>query len=98
MRVCTVRAGPCRLGLADQEQRDRRDDIRDRVDEHRERRADDLDQPAREARAADLRERRAGRELAVALDDAVDTDQRRDVGGIRGVEEHAQTASTNTTR
>ena len=52
--------------------------------------AHQLDQGARETRAADLGERRARRELAVAVDDAIDADQRRDVGGIGSIEQRAQ--------
>ena len=52
-----------RLGPPDQAERDRRDDVRDRVDQDRERRTDQLDEAAGEAGAADLGQRRAGASL-----------------------------------
>ena len=81
---------PRRLRRADEEHRHRRHGERHRIDQDRERGAHHLDQRAREPRAADLGERRARRELAVAVDDAIDADQRRDVGGIGRIEQRAQ--------
>ncbi len=81
---------PCGLGRPDQEQAHRRERERHRVDEQRERRAHCLDERTGQARPADLRQRRARRQLAVALDDPVDPDQRRDVRRISGVEQGAQ--------
>ena len=60
--------------------------------------ADELDQAAGKARAADLGDRRARRELAVAVDDPVDADQRRHVGGIRRVEHRGQAGLERTPR
>ena len=60
--------------------------------------ADHLNQGAGEPRAADLGERRARRELAVPIDDAIDADQRRDVRRIGGIEQGAQHPSRNVTR
>ena len=48
---------PRRLGAADQAERDRRNTKGDRVDENRERCANELHEAARDARTADLGER-----------------------------------------
>jgi hypothetical protein len=62
--VAEVRARrTLRLGSAQQDQGDCGYREGDRVDEDRERRADDLDKGAGEARTADLRDRRARRRL-----------------------------------
>ena len=84
--------GARRLGTADEDQRDRRHDERDRVDEDRNGRAEHLHEPAPEARTTDLGERRARGELAVALDHAIDPDERRNVRRIGGIEERPQAA------
>ncbi len=85
-------SGAWRLRRADQQQRDGRDHERDGIHEDRERCADELDQAAGDAGAADLGDRRAGRELAVPLDDAIHADQGRDVRGVRRAEQGAEAA------
>ena len=92
MALVATRGGRRRLGGADQPQRDRRDHERDGIREDRERRPDHLDQGATQARPADLGEGRAGRELAVALHDAVHADQRGHVRGIGRAEERPAAA------
>src|SRR3989442_4744779 len=82
--------GSRRLGTADERERNRRHDERERVDEDREWRAGDLDEGPRESWPADLSDRRARRKLAVALDDAIDADERWHVGGGRRAEERRE--------
>ena len=91
-RIARVRRPrrPRGLRRPDEEQRHRRHGERHRIDQDREGSAHQLDEGARETRAADLGERGARRELAVAIDDAIDADQRGDVGGIGSMEQRAQ--------
>src|SRR5437016_4086315 len=81
-----------RLGVPDQAERNRRDAEGDRVDEDREWCADELHEAARQPRTADLRERRARGQLAVALEDPINPNQRRDVSRVGGIEERPETA------
>jgi len=53
---------------------------------HGEWRTDDLHQCSRQSRSADLSQRGAGGELAVALDHSFDADERRHIRGVGGVE------------
>jgi hypothetical protein len=82
--------GSGRLGRPDQEQGRGRECERHCVDQDRERRADDLDERPRQAGPADLGERRARGQLAVAVNDPIDPDERGNVGGVGGVEQGAK--------
>src|SRR5438309_72250 len=79
------------LRRADQHEAHRGYKERDGIDEDRERRAHQLHEGPRQAGPADLRDRRARRELAVALDESIATDERREVWGIRGTEGPTET-------
>ena len=62
------------------------------VDEDCQRRADRLNQATCQAGTTYLGERRAGCQLAVAFDNALDPNERRDVGWVGRVEERPQAA------
>jgi len=75
----TQLAAPRHLLRTDRHQGDRRCDERDRVDEDRERCADDLDERPGETGPADLGHRRALRQLRVPFEQAFDADEGRQV-------------------
>jgi len=87
-----TRCGGRRLGDSYGQEEQRRRDVRDGVDENRERRADQLDEHAAGARAHDLRDRCRHLELAIALDQSIAVDQRRQIGEVGHVEQHGQRA------
>jgi hypothetical protein len=81
-----------RLRPADPEHEDGRHDEAERVEEDRERRADEADQDARQPWPGDLRRGARDLELRVALDELVALDERRQVALVGDVEEDGQAA------
>ena len=70
---------------------------RQRIDEDRERRAHELDEARRRSPGRRSRRATARGELAVPVDDAVDADQGRDVGGYAALNRTARQPSRNVT-
>ena len=81
-----------RLLVADQRQRDGRDEEGDGVDRDRDRRGQELDQPTGQAEAGHLGDRVGRLQAGVGLDQRLAPDQRRQVGPVGDVEEGRQDA------
>ena len=83
-----------RLGGPDAAQEHRRDDERDRVDCDRDRRGQDLDEPAADTEPDELRRGAAASQRRVRVDEPLATDDGRQEGAVGGVEERRQDRGT----
>ena len=79
-----------RFGRADRQQEDGGDQVGDRVDDDRDRAGQELDEEARDAEPGELRNRAAGGQGAVRLDQPLSLHDRREVRVVGGVEERRQ--------